>query len=124
MPSDAKARRAASKKKAALNKKGLGGAEGGSGASSINGDSTPGTPQQLISANSSSSKYCLLLPVAFHTLPCCPSFAFEYKFYVAVVQKGTRKLFQLSLICFTLLLTCEGIMTFPVHIVQMLSCLI
>ena len=64
MPSDAKARRAANKKKAAINKKAAlngGAAEGGvsSGASSVNGDSTPGTPQ-LRSANSSSSKFIYL----------------------------------------------------------------
>ena len=61
MPSDAKARRAASKKKAVLNRKQKGGDGAGasnSEASSLNGDSTPGTPV-LMSANSSSSEYSL-----------------------------------------------------------------
>lgn len=63
MPSDAKARRAANKKKSAQSKKGLlNGADGGvsSEASSINGDSMPGTPS-LRSANSSSSEYLIKL---------------------------------------------------------------
>lgn len=64
MPSDAKARRAADKKKKAQTRKQglISGADGGSNseASSLNGDSTPGTPI-LMSANSSASKFKFLL---------------------------------------------------------------
>ncbi|KAF6029887.1 ABCF2 [Bugula neritina] len=62
MPSDAKARRAASKKKAALNRKqALNGGDGGvsSEASSLNGDSAPVTP--AMSANNSTNNLAAMV---------------------------------------------------------------